>query len=67
MKTISHNPPPENGKNNQPPPPRPWRPGEALPKNYDPDPWAALVRNAAAHERHLEEQAARRARQRRAA
>ncbi len=33
---------------------RHWRPGQPIPKDFDPDPWAALARNAAAHE--MEEQ-----------
>jgi hypothetical protein len=38
---------------------RRWQPGEAIPKNYDPAPWQALVRNAEAHERWEREQAGR--------
>jgi hypothetical protein len=26
-----------------------WRPGQPIPKNFNPDPWAALERHAAAH------------------
>ncbi len=29
---------------------RHWSPGEPIPTTYDPDPWAALERHAAAHE-----------------
>jgi hypothetical protein len=28
---------------------RHWSPGQPIPKTFDPDPWAALERHAAAH------------------
>jgi len=48
---IYHIPhPPENNGKDQPRPIRRWQPGEPIQKNFDPDPWMALRRNAEAAE-----------------
>ena len=59
-------PPPENNGKDQPRPIRRWQPGEPIPKNFDPDPWMALRRNAEAHEIWMREEQKRAARKRRA-
>ena len=57
----------EDSPKGQPHPIRHWRPGEPIPRNYNPDALVTLARNAAAFEQwHLEE-AERAARKRRAA
>jgi hypothetical protein len=50
MSTYHTKTPVENKESARPHPIRLWSPGEPIPKDYDPDPWAALERHAAAHE-----------------
>jgi len=49
MPILSHEPPRKQHESARPHPIHHWRPGQPLPKDFDPDPWAALARNAEAH------------------
>ncbi len=59
--------PVENTEKDQPRPIRRWHPGQPIPKNFDPDPWMALRRNAEAYEIWKTEEQKRAARKRSAA
>lgn len=52
---------------NDNPTPTRWRPGEPIPRDVQIDPYETLRRNAAAHERALQEERERATRERRVA